>query len=97
MQVVFELYGDELNGALKKLILNIFDDLVSEIFGKYLHISDSIFTMLLAPDKKVILECFFQPEVICMCEKFQVYPTPATCFFAKRCHIFDKYVLAIFF
>ena len=54
MQVVFELYGDELNGALKKLILNIFDDFVSEIFGKYLHISDSIFTMLLAPDKKVI-------------------------------------------
>ena len=40
-------YGDELNGALKKLILNIFDDLVSEIFGKYLNISDSIFSMLL--------------------------------------------------
>ena len=76
-------YGDELNGALKKLILNIFDDLVSEIFGKYFHISDSIFTMLLAPDKKVILECFFQPEVICVCEKFQVYPTPATCFSPK--------------
>ena len=38
MQVVFELYGDELNGALKKLILNIFDDLVSEMFGKYLII-----------------------------------------------------------
>ena len=31
-------YGDELNGAPKKLILNIFDDLVSKIFGKYLHI-----------------------------------------------------------
>ena len=49
-------YGDELNGALKKLI---FDDLVSEIFGKYLHILDSIFTMFLAPEKKVILGCFF--------------------------------------
>ena len=58
MQVVFELYGDELNSALKKLILNIFDDIVSEIFGKYLHISDSIFTMFLAPVKKVILEFF---------------------------------------
>ena len=80
MQVVFELYGDELNGALKKLI---FDDLVSEIFGKYLNISDSIFSMLLAPDKKVILGCFFQPEVICLCAKFQVYLTSATCFLPK--------------
>ena len=61
MQVVCCNYGDELNGAPKKLILNIFDDLASEIFGKYLHISDSIFTMLLAPDKKVILGCFFSP------------------------------------
>ena len=76
-------YGDELNGALKKLILNIFDDLVSEIFGKYLNISDSIFSMLLAPDKKVILGCFFQPEVICLCAKFQVYLTSATCFLPK--------------
>ena len=59
MQVVFELYGDELNGALKKLI---FDDLVSEIFGKYLKISDSISLMLLAPDKKVILRSFFSPR-----------------------------------
>ena len=73
-------YGDELNGALTK---SIFDDLVREIFGKYLQISNPIFTMLLAPDKKVILGCFFQAEVICMCAKFQVYPIPATCFLPK--------------
>ena len=68
MQVVFELYGDELNGALKKLILNIFDDLVSEIFGKYLNISDSIFSMLLAPDKKVILRCFSARGNLLVCK-----------------------------
>ena len=49
MQVVFELYGGELNGALKKLILNIFDDLVSEIFGTYSNISDSIFFNFAGP------------------------------------------------
>ena len=76
-------YGDELNGALKKLILNIFDDLVSEIFGKYLHISDSIFTMFLAPEKKVILGCFFQLEVICLCAKFQVSLASGTRFLPK--------------
>ena len=80
MQVVFELYGDELNGALKKLI---FDDLVSEIFGKYLHILDSIFTMFLAPEKKVILGCFFHLEVICLCAKFQVSPASGTRFLPK--------------
>ena len=90
MQVVFELYGDELNGALKKLILNIFDDLVSEIFGKYLHISDSIFTMFLAPEKKVILGCFFQPEVICLCAKFQASLTSATCFLPKDITLFTN-------
>ena len=90
-------YGDELNGALQKLILDIFDDLVSEIFGKYLHISDSIFTMFLAPEKKVILGCFFQLEVICLCAKFQVSLASGTRFLPKICHIFDKYVIAIFF
>ena len=83
MQVVFELYGDELNGAFKNLVLNIFDDFVSKILGKYLHISDSFLTMLLGPGKKVILGCFFQPEVTCVCAEFQVYPTPATCFLPK--------------
>ena len=72
-----------MNGALKNLILKFFDDLVPEIFGKYLHISDSIFTMLLAPEKKVILGCFFQPEVICLCAKFQASLTSATCFLPK--------------
>ena len=74
-------YEDELNGSLTK---SIFDDLVREIFGKYLQISNSIFTVLLAPDKKIILRCFFQLEVICLCAKFYAYPTPATCFLPKN-------------
>ena len=55
-----------------------------QIFGKYLQISNSIFTMFLAPDKKIILRCFFQLEVICLCAKFYAYPTPATCFLPKN-------------
>ena len=53
-------YGDELNGAPKKLILNIFDDLVSKIFGKYLHIQLSKFCW--PQRKKIILGCFFSPR-----------------------------------
>ena len=40
--------------------------------------------MLLAPDKKIILRCFFQLKVICLCAKFYAYPTPATCFLPKN-------------
>ena len=89
-------YGDELNGALKKLILNIFDDLVSEIFGKYLHISDSIFTMLLAPEKKVFWNVFSARGNLLVC-KISSFSDISNMFFAKICHIFDKYVIAIFF
>ena len=74
-------YEDELNGALTK---SIFDDLVREIFGKYLQISNSIFTMFLAPDKKIIFRCFFQLEVTCSCAKFYAYPTSGTCFLPKN-------------
>ena len=52
-----ELYfGDELNTSLKTAS-NILHD--AKIDEKYLYISDPIFTMLLAPEKKVILEFFF--------------------------------------
>ena len=50
--------------------------------------------MLLAPDKKVILGCFFQLKAICLCASFSGIRNT---FFAKICHIFDKYVIAIFF
>ena len=64
---------------------------------KYFDISDPIFTMLLAPDKKVILRFFSQHKKICLCAKFEVSPTPSTGFFANNCLILDKYVMGIFF
>jgi len=39
---------------------------------KYLYISDPIFTMFLAPVKKVILRVFSQHKVICLCAEFEV-------------------------
>ena len=80
MQVVFELYGDELNGALKKLILNIFDDLVSEIFGKYLQFN---FHDVPGPREKSNFGMFFHLEVICLSAKFQVSPASGTLFLPK--------------
>ena len=89
-------YGDELNGALKKLILNIFNHLVSEIFGKYLHISDSIFTMFLAPDKKNDFEMFLSARGNLLVCKISSLSSIRNTIFKKICHIFDKYVIAIF-
>ena len=70
-------FGDELNTSLKTAS-NILHDAKND--EKYLYISDSIFTMLLAPDKKVILDFFSEHKVICLCVEFEVYPTPATGF-----------------
>ena len=70
-------YGDELNTGLKTAS-NISHD--EKNHEKYLYISDPIFTMLLAPEKKVILEFFFEHKLICLCPKFEVSPTPATGF-----------------
>ena len=36
--------------------------------------------MMSAPDKKIILGCFFQHKVIYLCAKFQLYLTPSTGF-----------------
>ena len=70
MQDVFELIGTSWMMHLKSWFQIYFNDLATEIFGKYLWILNSFFTMLLAPDKKIILRCFFQLEVICLCAKF---------------------------
>ena len=73
--------GDELNGALKKLISNI----CSMIYWvKYLvnickfqiQFSQCCWPRI----KKIIWRCFFQLELICLCAKFYAYPAPATCF-----------------
>ena len=57
LQAGCELYfGDELNTSLKTASNILYDGKNDE---KYLYISDPIFTMLLAPEKKVILEFFF--------------------------------------
>ena len=78
LQAGCELYfGDKLNTSLKTAS-NILHDAKND--EKYLYISDSIFTMLLAPDKKVILDFFSEHKVICLCAEFEVYPTPATGF-----------------
>ena len=49
-------------------------------YNEYLYISDPIFTMLLAPERKVILDFFSDHKVICLCVEFEIYPTPATGF-----------------
>ena len=78
LQAGCELYfGDELNTSLKTASNILYDGKNDE---KYLYISDPIFTMLLAPEKKVILDFFSEHKVICLCVEFEVYPTPATGF-----------------
>ena len=67
------------------------------IDANILNISDPIFAMLLAPEKKVILRFFSQHKKICLCAKFEVSPTPSTGFFANNCLVLDKYVMGIFF
>ena len=69
--------GDELNTSLKTASNSLHYEQNHE---KYLYISDPIFTMLLAPEKKVILDFFSEHKVICLCVEFEVYPTPATGF-----------------
>ena len=49
--------------------------------------------MLRAPEKNVILRFSSQHKKICLCAKFEVYPTPSTGFFANNCIILDKYVI----
>ena len=39
--------------------------------------------MLWAWEKKVILMCFFKHDIICVCAKFEVSPTPTTGFLAS--------------
>ena len=78
LQAGCELYfGDELNTSLKTASNILYDGKNDE---KYLYISDPIFTMLLAPEKKGIFEFFFEDKLICLCPKFEVSPTPATVF-----------------
>ena len=78
LQAGCELYfGDELNTSLKTASNILYDGKNDE---KYLYISDPIFTMLLAPEKKVILRFFSQHKKICLCAKFEVSPTPSTGF-----------------
>ena len=48
--------------------------------SKYSYISNFIFTMMGAPEEEVILRCFFQNEVNCLCAKFEVPPIPPTGF-----------------
>ena len=69
--------GDELNTSLKEASNNLNYEKNHE---KYLYISNSTFTMMLAPVKKVILRFFPQLDVICLCAKFEVSLTPATGF-----------------
>ena len=62
LQAGCELYfGDELNTSLKTAS-NILHD--AKIDEKYLYISDPIFTMLLAPEKKVILMFLASPDAL---------------------------------
>ena len=78
LQAGCELYfGDELNTSLKTASNILYDGKNDE---KYLYISDPIFTMLLAPEKKVILDFFSDHKVICLCVEFEVSPAPATGF-----------------
>ena len=73
---------------------NILHD--EENHEKYLYISDPIFTMLLAPEKKVILEFFFEHKLICLCPEFELEDS-SNRFFANNCLILDKYLIGIFF
>ena len=86
--------GDELNTCLKN-VHQIFWPWKK--FAKYLYFSNSIFTMMGAPEKKVILRFFSRHEVIYLWVKFQVSLTCPTGIFANQCHIFHKYLMEIFF
>ena len=49
-------------------------------YVKYLYISNIFLTMMLTPEKKIILRFFFWHKLIYLCAKFQLSQTPATGF-----------------
>ena len=51
--------------------------------GKYLQISNGIFTMKGWTEKKIILRCFFTTSLFCLHEKFQVSQSSPSCFVKK--------------
>ena len=53
--------------------------------------------MMSAPDKKIILGCFFQHKVIYLCAEFQLYLTPSTGFLPIDIPFFANIVLEYFF
>ena len=64
--------------------------------GKYLQISNCIFTMKGWTDKKIILRCFFTTGLFCLHEKFQVYQSSPSRFSFKKC-IFLLYLWGKYF
>ena len=52
--------------------------------GKYLQISNCIFTMNSWTDKKIILRCFITTGLFCLHEKFQVYQSSYSRFLRKN-------------
>ena len=93
--------GDELNTCLKR-VHQIFWPWKK--FAKYLYFSNSIFTMMGAPDQKIILRCFFEHTLIYLCVKFQVgltcptgfLPTSATFFTNIWREYFSPNLLRVF-
>ena len=53
--------------------------------------------MMLAPDKKIILRCFFDHKVIYLCAKFPLCQTPATDFLPINITSFANISLEYFF
>ena len=67
-----------------------------KIGGKYSYISNSIFTMMGAPEEEVILRCFFSERgKLFVCKIWSSSDTPNR-FFANKSHIFYKYPLGLF-
>ena len=86
--------GDELNTCLKR-VHQIFWPWKK--FAKYLYFSNSIFTMMGAPDQKVILRFFSRHEVIYLCVKFQVGLTCPTGFLPANTTFFTNIWREYFF
>ena len=86
--------GDELNTCLKN-VHQIFWPWKK--FAKYLYFSNSIFTMMGAPEKKVILRFFSRHEVIYLCVKFQVSLTCPTGFLPANTTFFTNIWREYFF
>ena len=86
--------GDELNTCLKR-VHQIFWPWKK--FAKYLYFSNSIFTMMGAPEKKVILRFFSRHEVIYLWVKFQVSLTCPTGFLPTNTTFFTNIWREYFF